>query len=78
MAVDMGGIIVVMKIANLILALVIYGECCFLHTLANKVTGFLLFVTIPITFWLIIPISIAAVIATFAAIEEEHLIRLKR
>lgn len=72
------GIIVVMKIANQTLALVLHGECCFLHTLANKVTGFLLFVTVPIAFRSIIPISIAAVIATFAAIEEEHLIRLKR
>ena len=72
------GIIVVTKIANQILALVMYGECCFLHTLANKVTGFLLFVTVPITFQSIIPISITAVIATFAAIDEEHLIRLKR
>ena len=72
------GIIVVTKIANQILALVMYGECCFHHTLANKVTGFLLFVTVPITFQSIIPISITAVIATFAAIDEEHLIRLKR
>ena len=72
------GIIVVMKIANQTLALVLHGECCFLHTLANKVTGFLLFVTVPIAFRSIIPISIAAVIATFAAIDEEHLIRLKR
>ncbi|MBR6263895.1 MAG: CDP-alcohol phosphatidyltransferase family protein, partial [Prevotella sp.] len=72
------GIIFMIKIMNQISALVMYGECCFLHSLANKVTGFLLFVSIPMTFLSNIPISIVAAIATYAAIEEGHLIRSKK
>ena len=44
---------------------------------ANKVTGFMLFIAVPMTFWSIIPISIAAIVATFAAIQEGHFIRTK-
>ena len=72
------GIIFMIKIMNQISALVMYGECCFLHSLANKVTGFLLFVSVPMTFLSNIPISIVAAIATYAAIEEGHLIRSKK
>jgi len=72
------GVIVVIKIINQVSALVMYGRCCFLHTLANKVTGVLLFLAVPMTFWSIIPISLVAAVATFAAIQEGHLIRTKR
>ena len=72
------GIIFMIKIMNQISALVMYGECCFLHSLANKVTGFLLFVSVPMPFLSIIPISMVAAIATYAAIEEGHLIRSKK
>ena len=72
------GIIFMIKIMNQISALIMYGECCFLHSLANKVTGFLLFVSVPMIFLSIIPISIVAAIATYAAIEEGHLIRSKK
>lgn len=71
------GVIVVIKIINQVSALVMYGRCCFLHTLANKVTGVLLFLAVPMTFWSIIPISLVAAVATFAAIQEGHLIRTK-
>ena len=55
------GVIVVIKVVNQLSALVMYGRCCFPHTLANKVTGFLLFIAVSsMTFWSIIPISIAA------------------
>ena len=64
------GVIVAMKVVNQLLALVMYGCCRFPHTLANKVTGFLLFITVPSTFVSIIPISIVAAVATFAAIHE--------
>ena len=47
-----------------------YGRCCFPHTTANKATGFLLFIAVPMTFWSIIPITIVAAVATFAAIHE--------
>ena len=71
------GVIVVIKIINQVSALVMYGRCCFLHTLANKVTGVLLFLAVPMTFWSIIPISLMAAVATFAAIQEGHFIRTK-
>ena len=72
------GIIVLIKFVNQLSALVLYGRCCFPHTFANKITGFMLFIAVPMTFWSIIPISIVAVVATFAAIEEGHLIRLNK
>jgi CDP-diacylglycerol--glycerol-3-phosphate 3-phosphatidyltransferase len=71
-----GGIVAI-KVENQISALVMYGHCCFPHTTANKVTGFLLFIAVPMTVWTIIPITIVAAIATFAAIHEGHLIRKK-
>jgi CDP-diacylglycerol--glycerol-3-phosphate 3-phosphatidyltransferase len=65
-----GGVIVVIKIVNQISALVMYGCFQFPHTLANKTTGFLLFIAVPMAVWSIIPIAIVAAIATFAAIHE--------
>jgi CDP-diacylglycerol--glycerol-3-phosphate 3-phosphatidyltransferase len=69
------GVIVAVKVVNQLSALVMHGRCCFPHTLANKWAGFLLFMAVPMTFWSVIPISIAAIVATFAAIHEGHLIR---
>jgi len=69
------GVIVAIKVVNQLLALVMYGRCCFPHTLANKWAGFLLFIAVPMKVWSIIPISIAAFVATFAAIQEGHVIR---
>jgi len=69
------GVIVAIKVVNQISALVMYGHCCFPHTLANKATGFLLFIALPMTVWSIIPIAIVASVATFAAIHEGHYIR---
>ncbi|MCR5472590.1 MAG: CDP-alcohol phosphatidyltransferase family protein [Prevotella sp.] len=73
-----GGVIVAIKIVNQISALVMYGRCCFLHALANKATGFLLFIAVPMTFLSIIPIAIVASVATLAAIQEGHFIRTRR
>ena len=64
------GVIVAVKVVNQLLALVMYGRCRFPHTLANKWAGFLLFIAVPMTFWSIVPITIVASIATFAAIHE--------
>ena len=69
------GVIVAIKVVNQLLELVMYGRCCFPHTLANKWAGFLLFIAVPMKVWSIIPISIAAFVATFAAIQEGHVIR---
>ena len=72
------GVIVAIKVVNQISALVMYGHCCFPHTLANKATGFLLFFALPMTVWSIIPIAIVASVATFAAICEGHIIRTNK
>ena len=73
-------VIAFIKVINQISALVIYKKCVFPHTIANKVTGFLLFVGIPVTFFVesLIPIIIIAIFATFAAIQEGHFIRTKK
>ena len=74
-----GGVIVVIKVINQISALVMYKKCLFLHTIAKKVTGLLLFVGIPWALFMesIVPVIIIAIIATFAAIQEGHFIRTK-
>ena len=69
------GVIVVIKVVNQISALVMHGRCCFPHTIANKTTGFLLFIAVTMTFRTVIPIAIVAVVATFAAVQEGHIIR---
>ena len=72
-----GGTIVAIKIINQICALVMYKKCVFPHTLANKVTGVLLFVAVPLTVFLesIVPMIVIAAVATFAAVQEGHFIR---
>ena len=71
------GVIVAIKVVNQLSALVMYGHCCFPHTLANKATGFLLFMAVPMTFRTVIPIVVVAFVATFAAIQEGHYIRTR-
>ena len=68
------GVIVAIKVVNQLSALVMYGRCYFPHTAANKATGFLLFIAVPLTFVSVIPITIVAAIATFAAIHEHYII----
>ena len=70
------GVIVFIKIVNQVSALVIYKRFCFPHTMANKLTGLLLFLTVPALFWTMIPVAIVAAVATFAAIQEGHFIRI--
>ncbi len=74
-----GGVIVAIKVINQISALVMYKKCVFPHTVANKVTGVLLFVGVPLTLFLesIVPMVIIAVVATFAAVQEGHFIRTR-
>jgi len=66
------GIILIIKIVNQIIALTRIKQFCLPHTIANKLTGFLLFLTVPTISWRIIPIAIVALIATFAAIQEGY------
>ena len=71
------GVIVAIKVVNQLSALVMYGRCCFPHTLATKWAGFLLFIVVPMTFYTVFPIAIVAFVATFAAIQEGHFIRTR-
>ena len=64
------GVNVFIKVVNQISSLVVYKRFCFPHTLANKLTVLLLFLTVPTMFWSMIPIVIVAAIATFAALRE--------
>ena len=72
------GIIVIIKIVNLISSLIIFKKFYLPHTIANKLTGFLLFLTVPTISWCIIPIAIVAIIATFAAVQEGNYIGTRR
>ena len=72
------GVIVFIKIVNQASALVACKRFCFPHTWANKLTGILLFLAAPSVFWSVIPISIVAAIATFAAAQEGHFIRTRQ
>ena len=72
------GVTASVKIVNQASALVACKRFCFPHTWANKLTGILLFLAVPVGFWTVIPIAIVAVIATFAAVQEGHFIRTKQ
>ena len=73
-----GGVIVAIKVINQICALVMYKKCVFPHTIANKATGVLLFVGVPLTLFLesIVPMIVITIVATFAAVQEGHFIRI--
>ena len=72
------GVIVFIKLMNQMMALVLYGRCCFPHTTANRATGLLLFLVVPSTFISIIPLAIVTAVATFAAIQEGYFIRTQQ
>ena len=72
------GAIVIIKMVNQISALFVCKRFCFLHTVANKLTGLLLFLTAPAMFWSMIPVFIVAAVASFAAVQEGHFIRTKQ
>ena len=71
------GLIALIKVANAISSYMVKRRIEFLHTRANKLTGFLLFVgimTIGQTYFVPFAWTIAC-IALFAAIQEGHIIR---
>ena len=73
------GLIALVKISNAVSAYIVRHRIAFLHTKANKLTGFLLFIgmmTIGQSYFILIAWVIAS-IALFAAIQEGHLIRSK-
>ena len=69
------GVIAAIKIVNQVSALIVCKRFCFLHTKANKLTGLLLFLSLPTAFWSIVPVAIVAGVATFASVQEGHFIR---
>ena len=73
-----GGVIVAIKIVNQVSAQIVCKRFCFPHIKVNKLTGLLLFLSVPTMFWPIVPIAIVAGVASFAAIQEGHLIRTGR
>ena len=72
------GVIVVIKFMNQMMALFLYGRCCFPHTTANRTTGLMLFLVLPFTFISIIPLAIVTAFATFAAIHEGYFIKTQQ
>lgn len=70
-------LIAVCNLAGHISALVLHGRVIALHTVANKAAGLALFVTVPVVLALGSPLPAipACLLATFAAIQEGHLIR---
>ena len=73
------GLIALVKIVNAVSAYRVKHKMVFLHTKANKLTGFLLFVglmTIGQSYFLPVAWGVAC-IALFAAIQEGHYIRSK-
>ena len=68
-------VIVAIKFANQVSALIVIKGFRFPHTAANKLTGLLLFCAVPTVFWSIVPIAIVACVATFASVQEGHFIR---
>ena len=72
------GVIMVIKVSNLIMGFVYHRRILFEHTFLNKLTGFLLFL-LPLTMSSLSPPIHAAVICTAAlpaAIQEGYLIRI--
>jgi CDP-diacylglycerol--glycerol-3-phosphate 3-phosphatidyltransferase len=73
------GLVALVKIVNAISSYLVRQRIEFLHTIANKLTGFLLFIgmmTIGQSYF--IPVAwVIACIALFAAIQEGHIIRSK-
>ena len=69
--------IALIKICNIIYGFIYYKKIVLLHTIANKITGLLLFVAplIIVNFDSIIFEIIICIIATFSAVQEGHYIR---
>ena len=74
------GIIALIRVINIISGFILKKQFIMLHTILNKVTGFMLFI-LPLSLPFI-EIKYAAIpvcsVATLAAIQEGHFIRMKR
>ena len=72
--------IVVIKMVTLLFSYAYHRNKLFLHTIANKVTGAMIFLTPLALIWIPINyvLSVVCSVATFAAIQEGHLIRTEK
>ena len=73
------GVIALIKIINIVSGYVIQKQFVTIHSLMNKVTGLLLFI-LPLTLSFInlrYSAVVVCLVATFAAVQEGHLIRTK-
>ena len=73
-------IIVTIKFINQVFAWIVHRRFAFPHTPANKLTGLMLFISIPlfVCFEMFIPLIITSVLAMYAAFQEGHIIRTMR
>jgi len=73
-------VITVIRIINILSGYIMHGKIIMLHTYLNKLTGLLLFIMIFLirSFEIGVLAAIIHIIATFAAIQEGHLIRIGR
>ena len=74
------GIIALIKVINMVSGYVVQKQFVAVHSVMNKVTGILLFV-FPLTYSFVgleYSASVVCTIATFAAIQEGHFIRIKQ
>ena len=75
------GIIAFIKVVNVISGLAMKKGFVAKHTLANKATGILLFLLPMIVLWEVIKVPyiiLVSLLATFAAVQEGHLIRTEQ
>ena len=71
------GLIAVIKVINLIYGLMVQKQFVSVHTIANKITGFMLFI-FPLTFPIVnirYTSIVVCAMATFAALQESYIIR---
>lgn len=74
------GVITLIKIINIISGLVVQKKFVAIHSIMNKITGFLLFV-LPLTLSFVelkYSVIFVCIFSTFAAIQEGHFIRTKK
>ena len=72
------GVIAIIKIINIVSGFVVQKKFVTVHSIMNKITGFLLF-AFPLTLSLIdlkYSAAVVCIFATFAAIQEGHFIRI--
>ena len=74
------GIIVLIKVINIVSGYVVQRQFVAIHSVMNKVTGMLLFI-LPLTISFVdlkYSAAVVCIIATFAAVQEGHFIRTKK